>query len=373
MSKRHIRLAFAGAGLTSAVLARELAMKLNARCTLFECRNHIGGNCYTVRDPETNVMVHHYGPHIFHTSYQEVWDYVQNFCTMIPYINRVKAVVQGRVYTMPINLHTINQFFDCAMRPEEALAFLEKKRDYTISDPKNFEEQALFTIGKELYTAFFYGYTKKQWGIEPTEIPASVLKRLPIRFDYNDNYYNHPYQGIPKEGYTAMIQNILDHPNINIKLSTPLDPSEISNYDHTFWSGPIDAFFHHKLGRLSYRTVFFQREVHSGDYQGNAVINYPDIAVPYTRISEHKHFAPWEKHEKTSIFFEYSKDTELDEIPFYPIRTPHDLHILEKYQASAPSNVTFVGRLGTYRYIDMDQTIYEALECSKKFIVHGKN
>ncbi len=368
MSKPYKRLAFAGAGLTSAVIARELATKIDARCTLFESRNHIGGNCYTARDPETNVMVHRYGPHIFHTSYQEVWDYVNTYCKMMPFINRVKAVVKGRVYTMPVNLHTMNQFFDRAMRPDEAAAFLDQKRDHTIIDPKNFEEQALASIGKELYMAFFYGYTKKQWGIEPTVIPASVLKRLPIRFDYNDNYYNHPYQGIPKDGYTAMIQNILDHPNIEVRLSNPMDPSEVANYDHTFWSGPIDAFFHHKWGRLTYRTVFFKREVHSGDYQGNPVINYPDIEVPYTRIHEHKHFAPWEKHENTIVFYEFSKDTEPDETPFYPIRTKNDLRILEKYQSEAPSNVSFVGRLGTYRYIDMDQTIHEALEYSKKFI-----
>lgn len=360
--------AFAGAGLTSAVIARELATKLDARCTLFETRDHIGGNCHTSRDTQTGVMVHRYGPHIFHTAYPEVWEYVHQFCVMMPFVNRVKAVVKGRVYTLPVNLHTINQYFNQAMHPKEAIAFIDSLRDKTISDPKNFEEQALASIGRELYMAFFYGYTKKQWGIDPTEIPASVLKRLPLRFDYNDNYYNHPYQAIPKEGYTAMIEKILEHPNIEVRLSTPLHPSEINQYDHTFWTGPVDAFYDYKWGRLSYRTVFFQEEVHEGDYQGNPVINYPDIDVPYTRIHEHKHFAPWETHEKSSIYIEYSKDTGPHEAPFYPMRTAKDVQILAKYQAEKHDKVTFVGRLGTYRYIDMDQSIYEALQCSKGYM-----
>lgn len=368
MSDHNKRIAFAGAGLTSAVIARELATQLGAICTLFESRNHIGGNCHTARDPQTEVMVHRYGPHIFHTAYPEVWEYVNQYCQIMPFINRVKAVVRGRVYTMPVNLHTMNQYFNRAMNPKEAMAFIDTQRNQTLANPKNFEEQALASIGEELYMAFFYGYTKKQWGIDPKEIPASVLKRLPIRFDYNDNYYNHPYQGIPKDGYTAMIQNILNHPNIEVRLSTAMHPSEVNNYDHTFWSGPVDAFYEYKWGRLSYRTVFFKEEVHDGDYQGNPVINYPDFDTPYTRIHEHKHFAPWETHKKTSVFIEYSKDTEPNETPFYPMRTIKDLHLLEKYQAENPPNVTFVGRLGTYRYIDMDQSIHEALLCSKQFI-----
>jgi UDP-galactopyranose mutase len=364
------KIAFAGAGFSSAVIARELANS-GVHCILFEERDHIGGNCHTARDSETGVMVHTYGPHIFHTTYSEVWDYVNQFTQMMPFINRVKAQVNGHVYTLPINLHTINQFFGKAMSPAEARTFIDQKRVASLTDPKNFEEQGMASVGEELYRAFLYGYTKKQWGVEPSEIPASVLQRLPIRFNYNDNYFDHPFQGIPRHGYTALIENILKHPYIEVKLSTRMSPEEINHFDHTFWTGPIDSFYNHKHGRLTYRTVFFEKGIYDGDYQGNAVINYPDIEIPYTRISEHKHFAPWETHEKTVYFKEFSKTTDPGETPFYPVRKTKDLEILAKYEAIQQPKVTFVGRLGTYRYLDMDKTIYEALGIAKKFIENG--
>ncbi len=362
-------IAFAGAGLSCAVLARKCSEELNCRCLIFETRNHIAGNCFTERHHETQVLIHRYGPHIFHTKHKEVWDYVNRFCTMMPYVNRVKAVVGATVYTLPVNLHTINQFFNRAFRPEEAKAFIQTLGDSSIKEPENFEEQALHTIGKELYNAFFYGYTKKQWGVEPVEISASVLKRLPIRFNYNDNYYEHPYQGMPKEGYTGLVANILDHPNIEVYLKTSLKAEELKQFDHIFWSGPIDAFFSHKFGRLSYRTVYWAEEIHEGDYLGNAVINYPDANIPFTRKHEHKHFAPWETHEKTSVFTEYSKDTKPGDIPYYPLRLKNDIEKLNLYQEEAKKldTITFVGRLGTYRYLDMDTTILESLKTYQNF------
>lgn len=361
------KIAFAGAGFSCAVIARELANH-DVHCTLFEQRNHIGGNCHTKRDDETQIMVHIYGSHIFHTAYPEVWEYVNRFSEMMPFIHRVKAQVNGNVYALPINLHTMNQFFGKSMLPEAAKRFLDGKRDRSIAQPKNFSEQAIATIGEELYRAFFYGYTKKQWGIEPTEIPASVFQRLPFRFNYNDNYFDHPFQGIPRHGYTALIENILNHPNIEVRLSTPMDPEEVNNFDHTFWSGPVDAFYNHKHGRLAYRTVFFEKGMCDGDYQGSAVINYPDMEIPYTRIHEHKHLTPWETHEKTVFFKEFSKATVPEDIPFYPVRQTDDLAILSKYQAIFQPKITFVGRLGTYRYLDMDKTIYEALQTARQFI-----
>lgn len=361
---------FAGAGFSSAVIARELVEALDCRCTLFDTRDHIGGNCFTERDQETQVMVHKYGPHIFHTQSLEVWEYVCRHTEMMPYVNRVKANARGEIFTLPINLHTLNQFFHKTMSPKEAEAFLKTLADPTIRDPKNFEEKALSMLGEDLYRTFFWGYTKKQWGIDPKDIPASVFSRLPIRFDYNDNYYSHPYQGMPKEGYTALIASILDHPRIEVHLKHPLKREDAHQFDHLFWSGPIDGFFKEALGRLSYRTVYWESERVEGDFQGIAVMNYPEIEVPYTRISEHKHFAPWEKHEKSIVFYEYSKETTSGDIPYYPIRKKGDVELLERYKKEALNvkNVTFIGRLGTYRYLDMDQTILEAIETAKAFI-----
>jgi UDP-galactopyranose mutase len=317
-------------------------------------------------------MEHKYGPHIFNTDNQEVWDYISQFCKMIPYVNRVKAVYKGAVYSLPINLHTINQFFNKTFGPEEAKSFIANLGDKSITEPANFEEQALKMLGKDLYQAFFYAYTKKQWGCEPTELPASILKRLPVRFNYNDNYYANPLQGIPQDGYTAIFEKMLDHPQIELRLNTKYNNSlSIEEYDHIFYTGPVDAFFNYKYGRLSYRTVFFEKGYAEGDYQGNAVINYSDVSVPYTRVHEHKHFTPWENHDKTIYFKEFSKETDKDDIPFYPKRLPEDLKKLEMYQTEVEnlSGFTFLGRLATYRYMDMHHVIGEALQKVNDFII----
>ncbi|MCV2503231.1 MAG: UDP-galactopyranose mutase, partial [Neisseriaceae bacterium] len=208
------------------------------------------------------------------------------------------------------------------------------------------------------------GYTKKQWGFEPSELPASILKRLPVRFNYDDNYFNHKYQGMPKDGYTEIVAGILDHPNITVQTNQAFEKRMQEEYDHVFWSGPLDAWFDFNLGRLGYRTLDFEAFVDEGDFQGNAVINYGDESVPYTRISEHKHFAPWETHEKTICYKEFSRLCEPEDTPYYPIRLVKDKALLAEYvaQANQADKVTFVGRLGTYRYLDMDVTIKEALE-----------
>ena len=365
-----------GAGFSGAVLANELANQLECEIDVIDERSHIGGNCYTERDKETGVMVHTYGPHIFNTDRKDIWDYVNRFIELVPYINRVKAVYNGNVYSLPINLHTINQFFGKTFSPDEAKEFITSVADNTIEDPQNFEEQAMKFIGKDLYKAFFYGYTKKQWGCEPTELPASILKRLPVRFNYNDNYYHTSYQGIPRDGYTPMFEKLLDHPSIHIKLNTKFNPGEdISQYDHVFFTGPLDQFFNYKYGRLAYRTVFFERGVTDGDYQGNAVINYSNEDVPYTRVHEHKHFTPWETHEKTTYFKEYSKETGEEDIPYYPKRLAEDKTKLVQYRREAEGlkGVSFLGRLATYRYMDMHHVIGEALDFAKAFIEHSKN
>lgn len=353
-----------GAGFSGAVVAERLTAKEDCKVTIVDERDHIGGNCYSKRDSNTNVMIHKYGPHIFNTSNEKVWTYINQFCEMIPFINRVKTIYKDQVYSMPINLHTINQFFQKALSPKEAEKFIQKISNKEIEYPQNFEDQAMKFIGKDLYKAFFYGYTKKQWGCEPSELPASILKRLPIRFSYDDNYYSKIYQGIPKDGYTAIFEKMLSHSNIEIKLNTKFSSDfNINEYDHIYYTGPIDAFFNFRYGRLSYRTVYFERGEDIGDYQGNAVMNYADPEVPYTRIHEHKHFTPWERHEKTVYFKEYSKETNINDEPYYPKRLKEDINKLEKYQQDVEklTNFTFLGRLATYRYLNMDQVIEESL------------
>lgn len=365
-----------GAGFSGAVLANELANQLDCTIDVIDERPHIGGNCYTEKDAETGVTVHTYGPHIFNTDRQDIWDYVNRFMELVPYTNRVKAVYEGKVYSLPINLHTINQFFGKSFSPAEAKDFIASVADTSIEDPQNFEEQAMKFIGRDLYKAFFYGYTKKQWGCEPTELPASILKRLPVRFNYNDNYYNNPLQGIPRNGFTEMFEKLLDHPAIAVRLNTKFSRAfDTAGYDHVFFTGPLDQYFDYKHGRLAYRTVYFERGVADGDYQGNAVINYSNEEVPYTRVHEHKHFTPWETHEKTVYFKEYSKETTEEDVPYYPKRLADDKEKLLKYrqEAEALQGVSFLGRLATYRYMDMHHVIGEALDYAKTFIASNKN
>lgn len=357
-----------GCGFSGAVLANSLVNKLDCTIEIWDERNHIGGNCYTQRDAVTNVMVHEYGPHIFNTDREEIWDYVNSVAEFVPYTHRVKAKSGRTVYPLPVNLHTINQFFNQSLSPDEAKAFLNTLGDKSITDPQNFEEQALKYIGKELYEAFFYGYTKKQWGCEPTELPAAILKRIPVRFSYDDNYYNNRYTGIPLNGYTDLIEKIIDHPAIKVVLNKKFIPgTDVSEYDHVFYTGPIDFFFNHQYGRLGYRTVTFEKGYADEDFQGTAQMNYCDEEVPYTRITEHKHFAPWEKHGKTVYFKEYSKETTKNDVPYYPKRLKADKEKLLLYRAEAErqSNISFLGRLATYRYMDMQHVIAEALDIAK--------
>lgn len=358
-----------GAGLSGAVIGRHLA-EAGHQITIVDSRPHVAGNCHTERDADTGVMVHIYGPHIFHTDDAEVWDYVNRYETFMPYKNRVKTTSGGAVYSLPVNLHTINQFFGKTMRPDEAREFLESKADTTITDPQTFEDQALRFVGPELYEAFFKGYTQKQWGCSPTALPASILKRLPVRFNYDDNYFFHKFQGMPENGYTAMVERILDHPNITVHLETTFTRDQTAGYDHVFYAGPLDGWFDFSLGRLGYRTLDFERFTHQGDWQGCAVMNYGEASVPFTRITEHKHFSPWEQHEGSVLYREFSRACGPDDIPYYPIRMVEEKALLTQYveMAEAETGVTFVGRLGTYRYLDMDVTIREALDTARAYL-----
>ncbi|WP_422047391.1 UDP-galactopyranose mutase [Rosenbergiella collisarenosi] len=358
-----------GAGFTGAVIARELAEQ-GHKVRVIDSREHVAGNCFSERDKKTGIMVHIYGPHIFHTDNEEVWEYINRFTEMMPYINRVKTTVYGKVFSLPINLHTINQFFNKTCSPKEARDLIENKSDQSILDPITFEEQALRFVGRELYEAFFKGYTVKQWGMSPSELPASILKRLPVRFNYDDNYFSHKYQGMPRDGYTPIVANILNHHNITVELEHEYQEVDREGVDHLFFTGPIDSWYGYKFGRLGYRTLDFEKFHTEDDFQGTAVMNYGEENIPFTRITDHKYFAPWEQHVGSVCYREFSRACTPDDTPYYPIRQMGEMELLNKYLtlAETEKNISFAGRLGTYRYLDMDVTIAEALNMARIYL-----
>ncbi|MFN4083697.1 MAG: UDP-galactopyranose mutase [Bacteroidia bacterium] len=365
------KFAIAGAGFSGAVLARELVTNLDCNVTIFEERSHIGGNCYTEKDEKTSIEIHKYGPHIFNTNYNLVWEYVNKFCRMGTYIHQVKANTTKGIFSLPINLDTINKFFDKSFNPTEAEEFINTLGYKNITEPKNFEEFALKYIGKDLYETFIKYYSEKQWGCAMTELPASVIKRLPVRFNYNSNYHKSKFVGIPVEGYTGLIKNILNHDKITIVLNTKINRDVLGEFNHLFYCGPIDKFYEYKFGNLGYRTVYWENNYAKGDFQGISQVNYTENNVPFTRIVEHKHFTPWNDFNETFYSIEYSKETTVNDIPYYPKRLEKDIEILSKYREFAENieyNISFLGRLATYRYMDMDKTILEALNFAKLFI-----
>jgi len=362
--------AIAGAGFSGAVIARQLA-EAGWKVDVFDPRPHVAGNCHTERDAETGVLVHRYGPHIFHTADEEVWAFVNRFGEFRPFRHRVSATIaDGRVLGLPINLATINAFFGKDFASEEARQFIAGLGEGGPEAPKNFEEQGLRFVGRDLYQAFFHGYTRKQWGIEPKLLPASILKRLPVRFDRNDEYFNHPYQAMPVGGYTSVVEAMLAAPGVRLHLGRALSRAEAVAYNHVFYTGPLDGYFDYELGRLAYRTLEFQHAREEGDHQGCAVMNYCDQAIPYTRTTEHKHFAPWESHARTLYSREFSRAASAGDVPYYPVRLAGADPLLIAYveRARREKGVTFAGRLATYRYLDMDVCIGEALRCAREFL-----
>ncbi len=347
--------AVAGAGWSGAVIARRLA-DAGHHIDIYERRNHIGGNCHTER--RDGVMVHTYGPHIFHTANERVWDWVRQWGEFRPYRLKVMSTAEGHVFSLPVNLHTINQLYGQAWTPAEAEAELAPQQ----CDPRSFEDAAIAAVGERIYRTLFAGYTQKQWGITPAELPADVFKRLPVRFTYDDNYFTHPHQAIPIDGYTALFERIVDHPNITVHLNT-----DCPDADYVFWTGQLDAWFQHRYGRLRYRTLDF----HWHDRpQGVALMNWPDLSVPWTRVTEHNLLAHWEQHEHTVASTEYPRDAEPGDEPFYPLRLADDRRLLDLYidDARQEHGVSFVGRLGTYRYLDMDVAIAEALDVADRWL-----
>lgn len=366
---KHRSILIVGAGFSGAVVARELA-EAGFSCQVIDRRPHLAGNCHTARAEDCAIMEHRYGPHIFHTSDTNTWKYVKRFAEFMPHTHRVKASTSRGFFNLPINLQTINEFFGTKHNSDEARLFLQQISDTSIDKPRNFEEQALRTIGQELYETFFYGYTRKQWGCEPKELPAGIFNRLPLRFNYDDHYYHDTHCGIPRDGYTSMVARMLDHPLIRIQLSQSYETSMRESYTHTFYSGPIDGFYDYCYGGLGYRSVRWERQVVKGSYQENPQVNYPELTQPFTRIHEHKHFSPWEKHELSSVFTEYSLETGPDDEPAYPKRLSRDIKLLQSYETLArqEENLSFIGRLGTYRYLDMHVAISEARLAAKSFL-----
>jgi len=350
-----------GSGLFGATCAQRLA-EAEKKCLVIERRKHIAGNAYT--EEIEGIHVHVYGPHIFHTNNEEVWGYVNRFTNFNNFINSPLANYKGAVYNLPFNMNTFNQMWGVTT-PQEAQERIEQdRRAEFVEDPQNLEQMAINLVGREIFETLIKGYTEKQWGRKCIDLPASIITRLPIRFTYDNNYYNSKHQGIPIGGYTAMVKNMLA--GIDTLVSTDyLDNKayfdKLAKY--IIFTGPIDEYFHHCYGSLKYRSVHFETEtIDSDKFQEVAVVNYTDIETPFTRIIEHKHFEP-NNQSKTVISREYSREWAVGSEPFYPIKDKDNAELYEQYAklAARESKVSFGGRLGTYQYLDMDKVIEMAL------------
>lgn len=356
-----------GAGLFGAVSARELALK-GHKVSVIDRRSHIAGNIYT-KEIE-GIQVHQYGAHIFHTNNKEVWDYVQQFAEFNRYTNEVVANYKGELYNLPFNMNTFNRMWG-VITPEEAADKIEAQRSVLKGKtPENLEEQAISLVGTDIYNKLIKNYTAKQWGRNPKDLPSFIIRRLPVRFTFDNNYFNDRYQGIPVEGYTRMVERILNQPNISVRLNTDFLSNKenyLKDYDKIIYTGMIDEFFDYKFGELEYRSLRFETKiVNKNNFQGNAVINYTDADTPFTRIIEHKWFnSGISNNDKTVITHEYPQNWQRGVEPYYPINNKENNHLFKKYREYAElkyPNVLFGGRLGMYRYYNMDQVIGAALQ-----------
>ena len=357
-----------GAGLYGSIFAYEMSKK-GKKCLVIDKRDHIGGNIYCENIERINV--HKYGAHIFHTSNKEVWEYINQFCEFNNYINSPIANYKGEIYNLPFNMNTFNKLWG-VRTPEEAKRKIEEqKKEFGIVESKNLEEQAISLIGKDIYEKLIKGYTEKQWGRKATELPAFIIKRLPVRFVYDNNYFNDRYQGIPIGGYTKIIEKMLER--IEIRLNTNFfDNREYFENiaEKIVFTGMIDEFYNYQFGKLEYRSLRFETEVlNIENYQGNAVVNYTEREIPYTRIIEHKHFE-FGKQEKTVITKEYPSEWKEGDEPYYPVNDERNTKLYEKYKelAEKEKNVIFGGRLGEYKYYDMDKVIEKVLGDIKCYV-----
>lgn len=374
----HPDVLIVGAGLYGLTMAERIASRLHKKVLLIDKRNHIGGNCYSEFDNETGIECHKYGSHFFHTSNQQVWDYVNQFTTFTSYVHRVYTTHKGEVYPLPINLGTINQFFHSAYTPEEAKQLIRDQAASAPLEPMNLADQGISLIGKPLFDAFIKNYTAKQWQTPAEELSPEIIKRLPVRYNYNNNYFKDTYEGLPTAGYEAWFQNMVSAcgDNIEVRLGVDyFDDPEIKKLRQgkifTIYTGPLDKFFNYKYGELNWRSLDFEKEVlEVDDFQGCPVMNYADLQPKYTRILEFKHFHPERTEDcyaegsgKTIIVREYSKTWTRDDEPYYPVNASSDREKLAKYKdlSDDDPNIIFGGRLGEYAYYDMDKTIAVAL------------
>jgi UDP-galactopyranose mutase len=363
-----------GSGFFGLTIAQQCAERFGRRVLVVDRRSHIGGNAYSEAEPQTGIEVHRYGAHLFHTSNERVWDYVNQFTTFTGYVHRVYTSHAGEVYPMPINLGTINQFFRSAHSPEQARALIaEQAKELDGREPANFVEKGVSLIGRPLYEAFIAHYTAKQWQTSPEELSADIISRLPVRYTYDNRYFSDTYEGLPTNGYTAWLERMADHDRIEVRLDTdffdesqPVHKENVVGNLPVIYTGPVDRYFDYSEGRLGWRTLDFEEEVLDvGDFQGTPVMNYPDEDVPYTRIHEFRHFHPERDYpkDKTVIMREFSRFAEGGDEPYYPVNTAADRERLLKYRdlARAERGVLFGGRLGTYKYLDMHMAIGAAL------------
>ena len=362
-----------GSGLYGSIFARQATDK-GYKVLVVEKRNHVGGNVYTEKIEGINV--HKYGAHIFHTNNKEVWDYVNSYVPFNRFTNSPVANYKGELYSLPFNMYTFNKMWNIT-KPEEAKAIIDKQKQEINHEPSNLEEQAISLVGRDIYEKLIKGYTEKQWGRDCKDLPSFIIKRLPVRFTYDNNYFNALYQGIPIGGYTKLIENLLD--GIEVRLNTDyLENKEELNKlaEKVVYTGPIDAYFNYCLGNLEYRSVRFENEVLDiPNYQGNAAVNYTDKETPYTRIIEHKWFE-FGKDEngndlpKTVISKEYSSEWKLGDEPYYPVNDERNSDLYKQYKelADKETNVIFGGRLGEYKYYDMDQVVEEVLRKTKEVL-----
>ncbi|RLZ02877.1 UDP-galactopyranose mutase [Kocuria tytonicola] len=363
-----------GSGLFGLTVAERAARELGLKVTMIDRRPHLGGNAYSENEERTGIEVHRYGAHLFHTSNERVWEYVNRFTQFTNYVHRVYTRHQGEVYPMPINLGTINQFFRAAYSPGEARELIrEQAGELAGTDPQNLNDKGIQLIGRPLYEAFIKHYTGKQWQTDPKDLPASIISRLPVRYTYDNRYFNDTHEGLPVDGYTAWLERMADHPNIDVRLDTDFfdDSQEFSKANvvgqvPVVYTGPVDRYFDFAEGDLSWRTIDLEEEVLDiEDFQGTSVMNYPDADVPYTRIHEFRHFHPERDYTKdaTVIMREFSRFAEKGDEPYYPVNTSQDREKLLAYRdlAKGESSVLFGGRLGTYKYLDMHMAIGSAL------------
>ena len=369
-------LVIVGAGLFGLTVAQQAVEKHGAKVEIIDVRDHIGGNAYSYMDKETGAEIHKYGAHLFHTSNPRVWEYVNRFTEFTNYVHRVYTTHNGEVFPLPINLGTINQFFHAHYTPAEAKALIaEQAGELAGTDPANLNDKGISLIGRPLYEAFIKNYTAKQWQTDPSELPAGIIKRLPVRFNYDNRYFRDTWEGLPKDGYTAWMERMIDDPRIHVTLNTdffdesqPLNKKALVGKVPVVYTGPVDRYFDYELGDLKWRTVDFKEvRYDEGDHFGCPVMNFADSDVPYTRAIEFKNFNPERKDsqnpDKTVVWEEYSRFATREDEPYYPVNTAEDKALCEQYAAKAAQEpkVVFGGRLGTYKYYDMHNVIDTAL------------